>query len=126
MHGLGIVKSGGTWYAFGEDKTGENSPDTSFRSIPCCSSTDLHTWTYRSSALSRQASGDLGPKRVVATIVQWPATGGANQTWSLRRAYGNVYSLVMVLDVPKKSTTAGTALDQWTSNGGSNQVWRVS
>jgi hypothetical protein len=65
MHGLGIVKSGSTWYAFGEDKTGENSSDTSFRSIPCYSSTDLRTWTYRSSALSRQASGDLGPHRVV-------------------------------------------------------------
>lgn len=64
-HGPGIVKSGGTWYAFGEDKTGENSADTSFRSIPCCTSTDLRTWTYRSSALSRQASGDLGPGRIV-------------------------------------------------------------
>jgi hypothetical protein len=65
MHGLGIVKSGSTWYGFGEDKTGESSSDTSFRSIPCYSSTDLRTWTYQRSALSRQGSGDLGPGRVV-------------------------------------------------------------
>ncbi|MFC8452451.1 RICIN domain-containing protein [Kitasatospora sp. NPDC057223] len=65
MHGLGIVKSGSTWYAFGEDKNGENSSDTSFRSIPCFTSTDLRTWTYQSSALPRQASGDLGPHRIV-------------------------------------------------------------
>ncbi|ACU75705.1 Ricin B lectin [Catenulispora acidiphila DSM 44928] len=65
MHGLGIVKSGSTWYAFGEDKKGESSSDTSFRAIPCYSSTDLQTWTYHSSALSKQASGDLGPNRIV-------------------------------------------------------------
>ncbi|MEE4540632.1 RICIN domain-containing protein [Streptomyces sp. V4-01] len=65
MHGLGIVKSGSTWYGFGEDKNGENSSDTSFRSIPCFTSTDLRTWTFQSSALPRQASGDLGPGRIV-------------------------------------------------------------
>ncbi|MFG1807586.1 RICIN domain-containing protein [Streptomyces sp. NPDC049040] len=65
MHGLGIVKSGSTWYAFGEDKNTENSSDTSFRSIPCFTSTDLRTWTYQSSALPRQASGDLGLNRIV-------------------------------------------------------------
>jgi hypothetical protein len=65
MHGLGIVKSGDTWYGFGEDKSGENSADTSFRAIPCFSSTDLHTWTREGSALPRQASGDLGPNRIV-------------------------------------------------------------
>lgn len=66
MHGLGIVKSGGTWYGFGEDKNGgESAGDAPFRSIPCFSSTDLRNWTFRSSALPRQAGGDLGPDRVV-------------------------------------------------------------
>ncbi|WP_405015024.1 RICIN domain-containing protein [Kitasatospora sp. NBC_01539] len=65
LHGLGIVRSGDTWYGFGEDKNGESSADTSFRSIPCFTSTDLRTWTYRSSALPRQAGGDLGPNRIV-------------------------------------------------------------
>jgi hypothetical protein len=65
MHGLGIVKSGDTWYGFGEDKNTENSTDAYFRSVPCFTSTDLHTWTYRSSALPEQSSGDLGPNRIV-------------------------------------------------------------
>ncbi|MFG2133555.1 RICIN domain-containing protein [Streptomyces sp. NPDC048751] len=65
LHGLGIVKVGDTWYGFGEDKTGETSADTSFQDITCYTSTDLANWTYQGQALSRQASGDLGPGRVV-------------------------------------------------------------
>jgi hypothetical protein len=65
MHGLGIVKAGGTWYAFGEDKTGESSGNTSFQDIPCYSSADLHTWTHQGVALAKQGSGDLGPNRIV-------------------------------------------------------------
>ncbi|WP_406221570.1 RICIN domain-containing protein [Streptomyces canus] len=65
LHGLGIVKVGSTWYGFGEDKTGETSADTSFQDIICYSSTDLANWSYQGQALSRQASGDLGPSRVV-------------------------------------------------------------
>lgn len=65
MHGLGIIKVGGTWYAFGEDKTGESSANTSFQDIPCYRSTDLAHWTYQSVALARQSSGDLGPNRIV-------------------------------------------------------------
>ncbi len=65
MHGLGIIKVGSTYYAYGEDKTGETSADTSFQDIPCYSSTDLKTWTFQGDALTRQASGDLGPERIV-------------------------------------------------------------
>jgi hypothetical protein len=65
MHGLGIVKAGGTWYAFGEDKAGETSANTSFQAIPCYSSTDLSHWTFQGDALTRQSSGDLGPNRIV-------------------------------------------------------------
>ena len=65
MHGLGIVKVGSTWYGFGEDKTGENSSNAYFQDVPCYSSTDLSHWTLQGKALSRQASGDLGPKRIV-------------------------------------------------------------
>jgi hypothetical protein len=65
MHGLGYIKVGNTYYAFGEDKVGEGQGDTSFRAIPCYSSTDLATWTYQREALVRQRSGDLGPHRIV-------------------------------------------------------------
>lgn len=77
MHGLGIVKSGATWYAFGEDKTGESSGSAPFQDIPCYSSADLHTWTRQGTALTRQASGDLGPNRIVERpkVVRNPSTG---------------------------------------------------
>ncbi|RAG84023.1 glycoside hydrolase [Streptacidiphilus pinicola] len=65
LHGLGIIKVGATWYGFGEDKTGETSSNTSFQDIPCYTSTDLGGWTYRGVALGRQATGDLGPDRIV-------------------------------------------------------------
>ncbi|MFF4505775.1 RICIN domain-containing protein [Streptomyces sp. NPDC001401] len=65
LHGLGIIKVGNTWYGFGEDKTGETSSDTSFQDIPCYTSTDLSNWTYQGVALAKQASGDLGPSRIV-------------------------------------------------------------
>jgi hypothetical protein len=65
MHGLGLVRSGSTWYAFGENKSGESSGNAAFQSIACYSSTDLAHWTYQRAALSVQSSGDLGPNRVV-------------------------------------------------------------
>ena len=65
LHGLGIVKVGDTWYGFGEDKTGRNSTDTSFQNVSCYSSTDLANWKFERQAVSRQASGDLGPSRIV-------------------------------------------------------------
>jgi hypothetical protein len=60
-HGEGITKVGDTYYWLGEDKTG-GSP---FQNIRCYSSTDLTTWTFVANVLTRQASGDLGPNRVV-------------------------------------------------------------
>lgn len=65
MHGLGIIKVGSTWYAFGEDKTGESSSDANFQDVPCYSSADLAHWTFQGEALTRQSSGDLGPGRIV-------------------------------------------------------------
>jgi hypothetical protein len=60
-HGEGITKVGTTYYWLGEDKT-NGSP---FQNIKCYSSTDLKNWTFVANVLSRQASGDLGPNRVV-------------------------------------------------------------
>ncbi len=65
MHGLGIIKVGNTWYGYGEDKAGQSSASDPFQDIACDSSTNLQTWTYQGKALTRQASGDLGPNRVV-------------------------------------------------------------
>ncbi|MFC4588387.1 ricin-type beta-trefoil lectin domain protein [Sphaerisporangium corydalis] len=60
-HGEGITKVGGTYYWLGEDKTG----GALFQNIKCYSSTDLKNWTFVRNVLTRQASGDLGPNRIV-------------------------------------------------------------
>lgn len=60
-HGAGIIKDGSTYYLIGEDKTG----GTAFQNINCYSSTNLVEWTFVKAVLTRQASGDLGPNRVV-------------------------------------------------------------
>ncbi|MFE1885365.1 RICIN domain-containing protein [Streptomyces diastatochromogenes] len=65
LHGLGIIKVGGTWYGFGEDKTGKTSSDATFQAVACYTSTDLANWTRQSNALTLQSSGDLGPNRIV-------------------------------------------------------------
>ena len=60
-HGEGIIKVGGTYYWLGEDKTN----GASFQNVKCYSSTDLKNWAFVSNALTLQASGDLGPNRII-------------------------------------------------------------
>lgn len=60
-HGEGIIKSGGTYYWLGEDKT--NGAD--FQNVKCYSSPNLTTWTFVRNVLTEQSSGDLGPNRIV-------------------------------------------------------------
>jgi hypothetical protein len=64
-HGGSIVKSGSLYYWFGEDKTGEDQTDAYFQNVSCSSSPDLVHWTFQNHVLTRQTSGDLGPKRIV-------------------------------------------------------------
>src|SRR5438552_19051588 len=64
-HGGGMIKVGATYYWFGEDKTGESQDNAVFQNVPCYSSTDLAHWTFEANELTRQASGDLGPNRVI-------------------------------------------------------------
>src|SRR5438552_1130930 len=64
-HGGGMIKIGSTYYWFGEDKTGESSGNAFFQNVPCYSSTDLLHWTFVNNVLTQQASGDLGPNRII-------------------------------------------------------------
>jgi hypothetical protein len=60
-HGAGIIEVSGRYYMIGEDKT----EGSAFQNINCYSSTNLVEWTFENALLTRQASGDLGPNRVV-------------------------------------------------------------
>lgn len=60
-HSAGITQVGKTWYWIGENKT----QGASFYANSCYSSTDLMHWRFVNHTLKLQASGDLGPGRVV-------------------------------------------------------------
>lgn len=54
-HGGSMIKVGGYYYWFGEN----TYPDGPFASIPVYRSTDLRTWEFRNSALSRTSAPEL-------------------------------------------------------------------
>ncbi len=63
-------------------------------------------------------------------VVQWSATGGTNQRWTVQTASGNYLKLVngasgKLLDVDGGRTTEGLQLQQWADNGGTNQQWQI-
>jgi hypothetical protein len=60
-HGEGIIEVDGKYYWLGEDKTNGSA----FQNVKCYSSSDLKNWTFVNNVLTRQASGDLGPNRVI-------------------------------------------------------------
>lgn len=60
-HGGGIIKVGRYYYWIGEHK----DQDGLFDANACYRSDDLKDWTFVNKPLVRQASGDLGPNRVV-------------------------------------------------------------
>ncbi|KAG9033290.1 hypothetical protein FRB95_000385 [Tulasnella sp. JGI-2019a] len=60
-HGGSITYSNGLYYLIGEN----HQNGSAFQAITCYSSPDLVQWTFVNNLLSLQASGDLGPSRVV-------------------------------------------------------------
>ena len=61
-HGGGMIQVGATYYWIGENKS-QNS--AAFHANSCYSSSDLQHWKFVGNPLSVQASGDLGPHRIV-------------------------------------------------------------
>src|ERR1700681_877088 len=57
-HGGSLVKVGSLYYWFGEARTHRAW-------VSCSSSPDLVHWTFVNGVLATQASGDLGPGRIV-------------------------------------------------------------
>ncbi|MFC5666019.1 RICIN domain-containing protein [Kitasatospora misakiensis] len=88
------------------------------------------TYTLRNAASSMLLDVSGASTANGAGVVQWPATGGANQKWTLSRVADNIYTLTSVnsglcLEVPGHSTGTGVQLQQWTCNGGVNQQWAL-
>ncbi|WP_030238063.1 RICIN domain-containing protein [Streptomyces sp. NRRL S-350] len=62
------------------------------------------------------------------SVIQWPATGGANQQWNIVPVSGQLYRIVnrnsgKVLDINASSHWRGTTLQQYSYGGGNNQLW---
>jgi beta-glucanase (GH16 family) len=81
----------------------------------------------RNSRLLMEVSG--GSTADGAQVIQWPATGGANQDWRFVDKGSGYWSLVnrnsgKCLDVSGYSTADGAKVIQWTCNGGNNQQWK--
>jgi O-glycosyl hydrolase len=64
-------------------------------------------------------------------IIQWPATGGTNQQWTLTRTSDGYYTITGVgsgkaLDIPNVTTWPGAQLELWDATGGTNQQWLIA
>jgi hypothetical protein len=60
LHGIGIQRVDGRWWAWGEDK----SAGATFTAVAVYSSADLTTWRFEGNALKADA-GDLGRGRII-------------------------------------------------------------
>ena len=64
-HGGDIIKgTDGTWYWFGEDKTGETTSGH-FIGVNCYASSDFASWEYRGAVLSPQPNTSISGDSVV-------------------------------------------------------------
>jgi beta-xylosidase len=61
LHGVGVLRIGGRFFAWGEDKRRGQL----FSAVACYSSTDLARWRFEGHSLSAHGGGDLGAERVV-------------------------------------------------------------
>jgi len=62
-HGGGIIRVGGTYYWFGEDRG--QGLDPTKRYVSCYASTDLAHWTFRNQVMKQSDPGDLGLRFVL-------------------------------------------------------------
>jgi len=98
-HGGGILKMGGTYYWFGEDRAREN--DRSLRYVSCYSSEDLGRWKFRNQVLKLADPENFGgtivlerpkvfynsgtKKFVMYMHIDGPAPGGRGGGYALAR-----------------------------------------
>lgn len=64
-----------------------------------------------------------------ADVLQWTGTGGTNQQWYLRRATGNLFTIVNVNSGKALDNYSingkGSQVRQWTTNAQSQQLWSI-
>ncbi|MFF4543865.1 RICIN domain-containing protein [Streptomyces sp. NPDC001435] len=76
-HGGGVIKVGGYYYWFGEDRNSDNT----FRSVDAYRSTDLRTWEFRNRVLTQSSAAELGTAYIERPKVIYNAATGKFVMW---------------------------------------------
>ncbi|MER5791631.1 RICIN domain-containing protein [Streptomyces sp. NPDC001980] len=76
-HGGGVIKVGGYYYWFGEDRNSDNT----FKSVDAYRSTDLKTWEFRNHVLTQSSASELGTAYIERPKVIYNASTGKFVMW---------------------------------------------
>ncbi|RZU23894.1 RICIN domain-containing protein [Streptomyces sp. BK239] len=76
-HGGGILKVGGYYYWFGENRNADNT----FRYVDAYRSTDLKTWEFRNHVLTRASAPELATANIERPKVMYNAATGKFVLW---------------------------------------------
>ncbi|MFF3417182.1 RICIN domain-containing protein [Streptomyces sp. NPDC002698] len=76
-HGGGVLKVGGYYYWFGENRNADNT----FRYVDAYRSTDLKNWEFRNHVLTRSSAAELGTAYIERPKVVYNASNGTFVMW---------------------------------------------
>jgi hypothetical protein len=76
-HGGGILKDGGYYYWFGENRTADNH----FYAVSVYRSTDLKNWEFRNNVLTRSSASELASANIERPKVMYNAATGRYVMW---------------------------------------------
>src|SRR5262245_1084520 len=71
-HGGGVLKVGGYYYWFGENR----NPNNTFRAVSVYRSTDLRTWEFRNNVLTQSSAAELQVANIERPKVIYNASTG--------------------------------------------------
>ncbi len=86
-HGGGVIKVGGYYYWFGENR---NSDDT-FNAVSVYRSTDLLNWEFRNNVLTRSSASELASAKIERPKVVYNASTGKYVMW-MHKENGSDYA----------------------------------
>jgi hypothetical protein len=87
-HGMGLIKVGSTYYAFGENRLTTDN----FYAVSCYKSTDLKTWTFDRNVLTQSSASELSTCDIERPKVVYNASTGMYVMWMHYEKGGGDYS----------------------------------
>ena len=76
-HGGGVIKVGGYYYWFGENR----NPDNTFRAVSVYRSADLRTWEFRNNVLTQSSAAELAVSNIERPKVLFNSGTGQYVLW---------------------------------------------